>query len=238
MLKFTNHKSIGGLYFLLGIWGGLVGTSLSILIRISIRKSGGILPGILYNVIIRRHALIIIFFIVIPLLIGGFGNWILPLLLGAPDIRYPRLNNGSYWLLFGGLFNICFSLLVGFGAGTSWTLYPPLRVIGHLDQSVDLVIFAVHLAGVSSILGGLNFIVSRKTLRFSGMSLEQLSLFVWATLVTVFLLVLSLPVLAGALTMALTDRNLNTTILIRLKVVMLLFFNTCFGFSDIQRCTY
>jgi heme/copper-type cytochrome/quinol oxidase subunit 1 len=113
-------------------------------------------------------------------------------------------------LLLGGFFNIRFSLLVGFGAGTSWTLYPPLRVMGHIDQRVDLVIFSLHLAGVSSILGGLNFITSSKTIRLVVMRLEHLSLFVWATLVTVFLLVLSLPVLAGGLTIILTDRNLNT----------------------------
>jgi len=145
-----------------------------------------------------------------PILIGGFGNWILPILLGGPDMSFPRVNNNSYWLLVGGLFNISFSILVGAGAGTSWTLYPPLSVMGHIDQSVDLVIFALHLAGVRSILGGLNFMVRSVNLRFSSLSFDQLALFIWATLVTVFLLVLSLPVLAGGLTIILTDRNLNT----------------------------
>jgi len=103
------------------------------------------------------------------------------------------------------------SIIVGKGSGTSWTLYPPLSIIGHLDQRVDLVIFALHLAGVSSILGGINFITSTKNLRFVFLSLEQVSLYIWSLFVTVFLLVLSLPVLAGGLTIILTDRNINTT---------------------------
>jgi len=210
LFKETNHKQIGFLYFFIGLWGGIIGTSLSVLIRISISKSGGFFPGILYNVIISSHALIIIFFLVMPVLIGGFGNWMLPFFLGASDISFPRVNNNRYWLLIGGLFNLTFSLFCGYGAGTSWTLYPPLSVIGHIDQRVDLVIFALHLAGVSSILGGLNFITSSKNIRISVINLEQLRLFIWTILVTVFLLILSLPVLAGGLTIILCDRNLNT----------------------------
>jgi len=129
---------------------------------------------------------------------------------GASDISFPRVNNNRYWLLIGGLFNLTFSLFCGYGAGTSWTLYPPLSVIGHIDQRVDLVIFALHLAGVSSILGGLNFMTSSKNIRISVINLEQLRLFIWTILVTVFLLILSLPVLAGGLTIILCDRNLNT----------------------------
>jgi len=164
-----------------------------------------------YNAVISSHALIIIFFFVIPMLIGAFGNWVIPIILGAPDLCFPRVNSNSFWLLFVGFFNMILSIIVGKGSGTSWTLYPPLSIIGHLDQRVDLVIFALHLAGVSSILGGINFITSTKNLRFVFLSLEQVSLYIWSLFVTVFLLVLSLPVLAGGLTIILTDRNINTT---------------------------
>ena len=135
----------------------------------------------------------------------------LPLMLGAPDMSFPRLNNLSFWLLPTSVFLILDSCFVDVGCGTSWTVYPPLRTLGHPGRSVDLAIFSLHCAGLSSILGGINFICTTKNMRSSSISLEHMSLFVWAVFVTVFLLVLSLPVLAGAITMLLTDRNLNTS---------------------------
>jgi heme/copper-type cytochrome/quinol oxidase subunit 1 len=96
LLITTNHKDIGTLYGILGLWGSLVGSSLSFIIRISTSKSGLITTSFFYNAVIRSHALVIIFFFVIPILIGAFGNWMIPLMLGAPDLCFPRVNRNSY----------------------------------------------------------------------------------------------------------------------------------------------
>lgn len=145
-------------------------------------------------------------------MIGGFGNWLVPLILGAPDMAFPRLNNLRFWLLAPSLVFMLISLLQGSGAGTGWTIYPPLSSwLFHSNRSVDLVIFSLHLAGVSSLLGAVNFMTTLINTRIVGIVLDQLSLFSWAVFITATLLLLSLPVLAGAITILLTDRNLNTS---------------------------
>jgi len=183
----SNHKDIGTIYFILGIWSGIIGTIIRIIIRIELAQPGQFLNNSqLYNTIVTAHAFLIIFFFVILIFIEGFRNWLLPLILGVPDIAFPRLKNLSLWLLFPSILLLLLSILVEKGAGTGWTIYSPLaRNIAHRGSSVDFAILSLHLAGASSILGAINFITTIINIRSVGIQLERIPLFVWAVLLTV-----------------------------------------------------
>jgi len=205
----TNHKDIGTMYLVFALLMLLVGGLMALLIRAELFEPGlQVLDPARFNQMTTLHALVMIFGAVMPGFVG-FANWQVPLMIGAPDMALPRLNNFSFWIL-----PFAFTLLLGSlltadgGPASGWTLYAPLSVQG--GMGVDMTIFAIHMMGVSFILGAINIIVTIFNLRAPGMTLMKMPLFVWTWLITAFLLIAVMPVLAGAVTMLLTDRHFGT----------------------------
>ena len=215
-LTTTDHKKIGQMYLIFGFISAIAGSLLSVFIRVQlgtnhIEQNTFLLNNYqFYNVVITLHAIIMIFLFVMPVLIGGFGNFFVPILIGAPEMAFPRLNNTSFWLLPISFVLIGLSATFTNGPGTGWTVYPPLSsIVYHSDAGVDYLVLSLHVAGISSLLGAINYITTILNMRT--MPLLEMPLFVWTILITAILILLAVPVLAGGLTMVLTDRHLNTS---------------------------
>lgn len=211
----TNHKRVGLLYILFGIFTGFLSVIFSLFIRLQLSYPGSLVIGEnyqFYNVMVTMHGILMLFFVIMPILLGGFGNFFIPILIGAPDMAFPRLNNFSFWLLPPSLLLLLISPFCNGGPGTGWTLYPPLSsLVGHANMSVDFVIFSLHIVGLSSILSSINFICTIFFFRDESIFMHSLPLYIWSVLITSFLLILALPVLAAAITMLLLDRNFSTS---------------------------
>lgn len=183
---------------------GFLGTAISAIIRLELAFPGSCIgDSALYNKLITAHGLIMIFFFVMPVLIGGFGNILIPIYLGVVDMAFPRLNNLGLWLLIPSAILLFRAFLIEEGVGAGWTIYPPLRVTSSI--SVDFAILSLHVAGLRSILGAINFVVTITVAAKN--SWNRMQLYVWRILITAYLLLLALPVLAGGLTMLLVDRK-------------------------------
>ena len=210
----TNHKDIGTMYLIFSLIMFFVGGIMILGVRAELFQPGlQLMKPEFYNQLIGNHALIMIFAALMPAA-TGFANWMIPLQIGAPDMALPRINNWGFWLLpVAATLLILPFILALFGVGdggaaTGWTLYAPLSVQG--GMGVDFAIFAIHILGVSSVLGSINVIVTIFNMRAPGMTLMKMPLFAWGWLITAFLLVATIPVLAGAVTMLLTDRHFGT----------------------------
>lgn len=211
----TNAKQIGILYGIFAVFSGLVGLSLSILMRIELASPNPQIlmhNGQLWNVLVTAHAVFMVFFLVMPITMGALGNYLTPLMIGTSDTAFPRINNIAFWFLVPSMLFAVLSCLIDEGPGTGWTIYPPLSSLqSHSGSSVDLAIFSLHLSGLSSIFGAINLMVTIINMRANGMDYSKLPLFVWSVLITAVLIILALPVLAAGLTMLLADRNFNTS---------------------------
>jgi len=208
----TNHKDIGTLYLLFSLLMFFVGGVMALVIRSELFQPGlQITNPHFFNQMTTMHALVMIFGAVMPAFVG-LANWQLPLMIGAPDMALPRLNNWSFWILpfaFALLLSTLFLQGAGGAPATGWTMYPPLSIQGGIG--VDLAIFSIHMMGISSVLGAINVIATILNMRAPGMTLLKMPMFAWTWLITAFLLLLAMPVLAGAVTMVLTDRHFGTS---------------------------
>ncbi len=206
----SNHKDIGTLYLWFSLSMFMAGGVLALLIRAELFQPGlQLMQPEFYNQLVTSHGLIMVFGAIMPAFVG-FANWMVPLMIGAPDMAFARMNNFSFWLLPPAALLLIGSFFVPGGAtGAGWTLYAPLSV--QMGIGMDMTIFAIHLLGISSIIGAINIVTTILNLRAPGMTLMKMPLFCWAWLITAYLLIAVMPVLAAAVTMVLTDRHFGTS---------------------------
>ncbi|HCQ69438.1 MAG TPA: cytochrome c oxidase subunit I [Gammaproteobacteria bacterium] len=210
-VKTTNHKDIGSLYMWFAFTMVLIGGAMAMVIRMELFQPGmQIVDPHFFNQMTTMHGLIMVFGAIMPAFVG-LGNWLIPMMIGAPDMALPRMNNWSFWILpFAGGILLSTFFMDGGAPAFGWTFYAPLSTTFAPD-STDFFIFAVHLLGFSSIMGAINIIATVLNMRAPEMKLMDMPLFVWTWLITSFLLIGAMPVLAGAVTMMLTDRNFGTS---------------------------
>lgn len=222
----TDHKTIGIQYAVTAMVFLLFGFSLILMMRWQLAHPGSIIPLIgkamtsdWYNQLGAMHGTIMVFLGVVPLAVGGFGNYLLPLQIGAEDMAFPKLNMASFWVFFvGGVIMLASFFLPNGPAQSGWTSYPPLSVIASEGQTYWLLgmVFLI----TSSLLGSVNFIVTAVHMRVPGLSFFRMPIFVWAQLVTAFLLLLAFPPLEAAGVLQLMDRVLGTSFFIPTGLVV------------------
>lgn len=204
----TNHKDIGTLYLGFALFMFFLGGLFAMAIRAELFKPGmQLMQPQFFNEMTTLHALVMIFGAVMPAFVG-LANWMVPMMIGAPDMALPRMNNLSFWLLPAAFAMLLSTLFMPSGGPAGgWTLYAPLSLQG---GQLAFAVFAIHLAGISSIMGAINIIATILNMRAPGMDLMKMPIFVWTWLITAFLLIAIMPVLAGAVTMLLTDKYFGT----------------------------
>ncbi len=206
----TNHKDIGTLYLLFSLLMFMVGGAMAMVIRAELFQPGlQVVDPMFFNSMTTMHALIMIFGAVMPAFVG-LANWLIPMMIGAPDMALPRMNNWSFWILPFAFTMLLSTLFMEGGAPAGgWTMYPPLVL--QTGDAFPFLIFSVHLMGISSIMGAINVVVTIVNMRAPGMTLMKMPLFVWTWLITAYLLIAVMPVLAGSVTMLLTDKFFDTS---------------------------
>src|SRR5207247_596440 len=206
----TNHKDIGTLYLWFSFIMFLVGGVRALAIRAELFQPGlQLVEPEFFNQLNTVHGLVMIFGAIMPAAVG-FANWQVPLMIGAPDMAFARMNNWSFWLLpFAAVLLFASFFVPGRASAGGWTLSAPLTV--QAGMGMDLTIFAIHIMGASSIMGSINIITTILNLRAPGMTMMKMPLFCWSWLITAYLLLAVMPVLAGAVTMLLTDRHFGTS---------------------------
>jgi cytochrome c oxidase subunit I len=206
----TDHKRIGIMYFVATFLFFLLGGVEALIMRLQLAQpSGTLVTPETYNGLVSMHGTTMVFLFVVPVM-AAFGNYLVPLMIGARDMAFPRLNALSFWLLaFGGI--AFYSSLFFDPPQAGWTSYAPLSDDAYLPSGgVDAWIFLVHLTGLSSLVGAINFVATIHNMRAPGMSWGRMPLFVWSILVYSYLLIVALPAIAAAVTMLLTDRHFGT----------------------------
>lgn len=212
-LTTVDHKLIGIMYIATAVLFFLAGGILALIIRLELAlPKQDLVSAEQYQRVFSMHGTTMIFLFVIPILVGGFGNYFVPLQIGARDMAFPKLNALSYWLyLFGGLVLYSSWLAPEGAAGIGWTGYPPLSNAQYSPTTgVDLWGLSIIILGISSTVGAVNFITTVLNMRAPGMDLWKMPLFTWGMLTTAFMILLATPMLTGAVAMLAADRNLGT----------------------------